>query len=184
MNIADITTVYRSKLIINAYKERIKANQKVLDIGCGTGVVADELRNIFNIKIVGCDIDSYLIRNIPFKKMNSYSVLPFKTNSFHLSMFNDVLHHTDYENQVKLIKESLRVSKIVLIFELVPTFTGKIADFLINKIHNPNMDIPYTYRKPDEWTKLFRKMNLKIEVIKADKPFLYPFTHIAVLLQK
>jgi ubiquinone/menaquinone biosynthesis C-methylase UbiE len=182
LKLADITSSYRAKLISDSYRKWIKPNQKVLDIGCGTGVVADELHKILGIKTFGCDIDSYLIRNIPFKKMNSFSKLPYKSKTFKYSTFNDVLHHTDYNNQVKLIKEAGRVSDKILIFELVPTTTGKIADLLINKIHNPNMKIPYTYRQPTEWLKLFKDMRFQVEKKRVRKPLLYPFTHIAFLL--
>lgn len=184
LKLADITSTYRAKLIAKTYGKWVLPKTNVLDIGCGTGVVADELRKSLNIMVTGCDIDSYLIRNVPFKKMKSFSKIPFGGGGFNYSMFNDVLHHTEYENQEKLIKEALRVSKKVLLFELIPTITGKLADLLINKIHNPNMNIPYTYRDPKDWRKLFKKMGLKCKTQKVKKPMWYPFTHIGYFVHK
>jgi ubiquinone/menaquinone biosynthesis C-methylase UbiE len=154
----------------------------VLDIGCGTGVVADELRSLLKIEIEGCDIDKYLIRTIPFKKMKSFNILPYTNNIFNYSMFNDVLHHTSYKNQKALIMESLRVSKYTLVFELIPNRLGINLDFILNKIHNPKMNIPHTYRTPEEWQLLFKKMNLNYAIQNVKPPWWYPFKHIAFKL--
>lgn len=61
-------------------------------------------------------------------------------------MFNDVLHHTSFTNQESLLIDALSKGGTVLIFEVQPTLAGKFADFLINKIHSPEMDIPFTFR--------------------------------------
>ncbi len=134
-----------------------------LDVGCGTGVVADELAHKLKIKVVGCDIDQYLVRKIPFRKMVSGSKLPFRIDEFDSSMLNDVLHHTPYSVQEKLLSEGLRVAKQVFIFELKPTVLGKILDYVINKFHNPRMAIPFTYRSESGWEELFRRKNIKFE---------------------
>jgi hypothetical protein len=94
-------------------------------------------------------------------------------------MFNDVLHHTEYENQDKLIKDALRVSEKVLIFELIPGVFSKYEDYSINKIHNFSMDVPFTYRKPNEWEVLFTSLTLKFERRKVVSPFWYPAKHVA-----
>lgn len=184
LKLANTTSVYRSNLIVKAYDGWIKQPQEVLDIGCGTGVVASEISERFKIKAVGCDIEKYLIRKMPFKLMKTNNELPFPDNSFDVAMLNDVLHHTKYENQEALIKESLRVAKAVLLFELKPTLAGKVADKLINIIHNPRMNIPYTYRDVKSWRKLFGKMNLIHRKRQVSRPFFYPFSHVAFKVVK
>ncbi len=181
---ADFTTPVRARLIANCYRHWAKPKDRVLDIGCGTGVVSDELAHKLKIRVVGCDIDQYLVRRIPFRKMVSISQLPFKSEEFDSAMLNDVLHHTRYENQLKLIKESLRVAKCLYIFELRPTFVGKILDLFINKIHNPKMAIPYTYRLEKEWEKFFKENGFKYKKRMIISPYFYPFSHIAYRLTK
>jgi len=182
MKIAEITTPIRAKLIANAYKQWIMKNNKVLDIGCGNGVVSILLKDLLSINITGCDRDQYLIREINYKKMIDDSILPFKNKNFDVVMFNDVLHHTTYNNQIKLILEALRVANKVTIFELKPTLVGKLLDFLINKIHNPRMDIPFTYRESDNWELIFTKNNIHYKKKLVKSPWFYPFSHVAYLL--
>lgn len=185
MRLADITSVYRSSLILDAYSGWLKNDQRVLDIGCGTGVVAYEIGRNFNFdKIVGCDIDEYLRRDIKFKKMPSPSELPFKAARFDIAMLNDVLHHTEYKNQRSLLSQAKRVAGSILIFELIPTNIGKACDFLVNKIHNLKMEIPFTYRTIRDWEELYKSVGLIQERRSIKTPVWYPFEHVAWRLSR
>src|SRR6187431_2474793 len=96
MALADITSTYRGDLIFKAYKKYLKKRQRVLDVGCGNGVIGHHLQKKTEIKILGCDIENYLVRDIPFILMKSTTKLPFKKQSFDVVMLNDMLHHTTY----------------------------------------------------------------------------------------
>lgn len=182
--ITEITTKYRYKLIIQAYKNWIKRGENILDVGCGDGIISERLITEFSVNLVGCDILDYLIRNIPFVKMNSKNKLPFKDNSFDVVMVNDVLHHMKKKDQIKIIKEALRLSPKVLIFEDKPTFFGKLADVLANVLHNVKMDVPLTFREKSEWENIFKGLDTSYETIELPRPLLYPFSHIAFSLKK
>ena len=183
MTLARLTSTYRSKLIANSYKNWLRPKYDALDIGCGTGIVTVSLNNTFKFKkIVGTDIDNYLSAGIKFVKMPTENILPFKKNDFNVAMLNDVLHHTTYDNQLRIIQEALRVANQVLIFELKPTLVGKIGDYILNKIHHPAMNIPFTYRTAKEWQKLFRENGINYTTKKVKSPFWYPFTHVAFKL--
>lgn len=185
MALANITSKIRADLIAKTFDKELKSSMKVLDIGCGTGVVVKRLDEIFKFKkIEGCDIENYLLEKIDFKIQKQISKLPYSKRVFDVAMFNDVLHHTDYKNQENIIRESMRVSKNVLIFELIPNKINMIGDKLLNRIHNPNMEIPFTYRSPSEWIKLIKEIGFKIKKIKVKRPLLYPFLHVGFVITR
>ncbi len=177
--LADFTSKYRGQLIIDTYKKWIKSGVRVLDVGCGNGVVSAQLRDHFYIKITGCDVMNYLIKSLSFVKMDTQDKLPFANKSFDTVMFNDVLHHMPYQTQIKLVREAQRVAKRVLIFEVIPTPLGVLSDWLINKIHHPQMNIPFTFRSRQDWEKLFKKLGVDYQSEKIKTPVWYPFSHIA-----
>ena len=183
MNITKITSSYRCKLIIQAYKKYLKKDCRVLDVGSGNGIITKLLMDRFSIKVIGSDVKNYLIYDIPFIEINGKE-LPFSNNEFDVVMLNDVLHHIPYHDQEKLISESARVAKRVLIFEAKPTILGKITDIILNKYHYGDLNVPLSFRNIENWQKLFKKLYLKSKVTELKKPFWYPFSHISSELQK
>lgn len=184
MKLANISSTYRSKLIAKTFTGWIKNNTRVLDVGCGTGIVSRELKNNFNLNLIGCDIEKYILSNIPFKKINNINKLPFRSNTFDCCLFIDMLHHTSYETQERLLKEGCRVANVLLIFELKETTISRFLDYLLNKIHNPHMAIPHTYRSKRQWQLLGKKLGLKVEMRSIHRPLLYPFNHMAIKFSK
>lgn len=184
MELANLTSKYRGKLIIKAFKNFLEPGDKVLDVGCGNGVVSRQLQEHFKLDLTGCDVMDYLKEDIVFVKMESADKLPFPNNSFDSVIFNDVLHHTPFSTQEKLIKEALRVADKVLIFELKPTFMGKVLDWFLNKIHNRKMKIPFTYRNRVGWEQIFKKNGVKVASKEVKSASLYPFSHIAFCLER
>jgi ubiquinone/menaquinone biosynthesis C-methylase UbiE len=177
----EITLIYRSKLIISAYEGYLLPSDKVLDIGCGNGVVTDELRRRFGCAVTGTDILDYRKRDFPFKKMEDPLKLPFSDGEFDVSMLNDALHHCD--DQRKILNEALRVSRSVLLFEMEPTLSAKIVEVLINQIHNPAMNIPFNIRTFGEWQRLFNDMGIRFESRRVKRPsILYPFVNFVFRL--
>lgn len=183
MNIAKITGSYRTKLMINVYEKWIKHEDNILDVGCGTGIVAKILGDYFSVKITGTDIKNYLIYKIPFIKIVKNKI-PVKSKSFDIALLNDVLHHIDKNYQVDMLIESARVAKKLIIFEFEPTIIGKLADITLNKLHYGDLHPPLSLKTSDGWQNLFKRLGFNSEVVKLKKPFWYPFSHIAFMLTK
>lgn len=181
-NLSLLTTNYRASLIIKTLSGWIKPQETILDIGCGNGLVSCRLVKAFSIKLYGCDVLKYLKVDIPFKHMTSTSKLPFKNKSFDAVLFNDVLHHMNRDNQAKILKEALGFSNKIIIIEDKPTITAKFFDIFLNKLHNPRMNIPLSYRTTDEWYHLFKQLGLKYRTRELHRSFWYPFSHIAFYL--
>ena len=179
------TQEFRGSLIVETYKNWLTKKDRVLDVGCGTGIVSKQLADYFKIKIVGCDIKNYLKRDIKFVKMAYKDKLPLPKNSFDTAMLNDVLHHADWDDQEILLREALRVSKKVLLFEVQPTLVGKLCDYILGKIYYKNMLIPFTFRTSSQWETLFKRLPIRRwKTKKVKRPFFYPFSHIAFCLEK
>ena len=174
----EFTLEYRAKIVIKAISPHLSKDKKVLDIGCGNGVVSHEIEKFFNCDLTGTDIFSYLRRDIKFKKMHKEDELDFNDKEFDTGLLIDTLHHIPFDGQIKIIKEALRVCREVLIFELRPTLIVKIIDFLINKIHYRKMPILLTHRKKESWIRLLKDNDINLKFYKVKKPsFWYPATN-------
>src|SRR3990170_430131 len=131
------------QFLMKIYKSWLRKGSRVLVVGCGDGIVTDELARYFSLTVVGCDIDKYLDRDIAYVHMKNKNKLPFKPNSFDTALFTDVLHHTSKDIQEDLVVEAIRVAREkVIIFELKPTIGNHLLDCVVNKIYHPTMETP------------------------------------------
>lgn len=130
----------------------------------------------------GTDRMSYSKTALPFTPMTADTTLPYADASFDYAMFNDVLHHMPYDQQIEIVKDALRVSKKVLIFELHPTLLARIIDWGANKIHHLLMPIPFSFRTSEGWQKLFKENGLSCRITAVERPALYPITNFVILL--
>lgn len=180
------------KNYINLYNNYLKIDSLVLDIGCGNGMQAKVLKKTYpKLTIHGLDIKNCLWkenRDIPFKVYNG-EIIPFRDNSFDVSLLSFVLHHA--ENPNKVLLESIRVSKnFVLIFEeiylnLWQKWLLILYDIVINfLIFGEKISVP-KFRKKEEWLKTFTAIGItkpvKIILIKSILP---PFNRIFFVLTK
>ena len=106
----------------------LSTDLKILDLGCGSGIISKEFERSFSSEFLGIDIIDNRIEVIPFKKYKGDNLSFLKDNSFDLVLINFVLHHC--QNPEELLKEAKRVSsgKIVL-YENLPE--GIISSFSV-----------------------------------------------------
>lgn len=184
MNLLQRTSAYRFLLMVKAYDRWLKKNEKVLDIGCGKGTITKFLIDRYSLHLQACDINNYLIdKKISFKKMVGGKLPKFK-QKFDAALLNDVLHHISKDKQASIIKDSLKVASKILIFEMKPTLLAKIFDFLLNKFHYGDLETPLSFRTVSDWKRLFKKFNIKSKLVIINRPFWYPFSHIAFMIEK
>ena len=145
--------------------ELIPLNARVLDVGCGDGLLAHLIANERpDIKINGVDV---LIREKTYFTIDKFDgrTLPYADNAFEVVMFTDVLHHTD--DPMILLKEAKRVSSnsIVLKDHTQDGFldgpTLRFMDYIGNAKHG--VSLPYNYWTEKQWHDAITELDLKID---------------------
>jgi SAM-dependent methyltransferase len=129
---AEDSREYRHKLYD---KVGLKNAGKILDVGCGTGVITLDIAENTNGSVIGVDIDEEKMKeavrlaedqsNMTIQNANAEN-LPFEDETFDLVVFNIVLMHIT--NQQKAINEMARVTKKggVVLATLEPDHAGVI----------------------------------------------------------
>jgi len=138
----DVFTEYGYQSIINEFSKltfrKLKAQSKVIDLGCGSGAFISRLVHKVDGMLYGVDISSNAIRVASQKNDGvCYHVgdilnLSIPDNTFDVVIFSAVLHH--FQNFSGCLNESLRILKP----------GGMLFSFDPN-IHNPMM---WLYRHP------------------------------------
>ena len=84
------------------YKQFIKPNSNILDVGAGELYISKLMHDYLQSKVVGADIMDYgtdFVEHCIIKD----NKLPFSDKSFDVVTFNDILHHVDIGGQKKLL---------------------------------------------------------------------------------
>lgn len=127
----------------------VKAEDKILDLGCGNGRLVDLFKEI-DVLYTGADTSKELLKIAQSKYPKRGFVLtdplklPFDSNSFDLVFNLAVLHHLpSIETRLKYLKEIRRVLKkegklILSVWNLEPKYS-KIK-LLAERIKNPRFD--------------------------------------------
>lgn len=117
-----------SKAIANILKHKVKKDNHILDVGCGSGHYYRSLKKRINKSFYYTGVDPYEIflkkakiawkkdKNVNFKLGNIYD-LPFKKNSFDISICCNVFIHL--HDVIKPLREIIRVTKKTVILRTV-----------------------------------------------------------------
>ena len=163
----------------------IEKKSKILDLGCGSGIVSKAFQDFFQSQVIGGDIIDKRVFKIPFKKIDGKS-LPFLKNNFDTVLIAYVLHHT--RDPEALLEEVKRVVKDkILIFEDLPE--GPISN-LVCKLHGVTFDKfignrnKTIFKTEKEWQDVFEKLNLKLIFKKRINSKFSPITKELFVLEK
>lgn len=91
-----------------------KKNLKILDIGCGTGIIMKNFQKYG--KVSGVDIEPKALNFCCKRGLSNLSQadimgLPFKNSSFDVVGMFDVLYHKEIKDDIRALKEIFRVMK-------------------------------------------------------------------------
>jgi ubiquinone/menaquinone biosynthesis C-methylase UbiE len=117
-------------ILINYIKDYDR-NIKLLDVGCGPGVLIVRLKKIGFKNLHGCD--GFLCPEIPnFKKANIDNPLPYKDSTFDMVLLSEVIEHVENPNYV--INDIHRILKkggvLIINTPNIHTLVGKL-NFLL-----------------------------------------------------
>ena len=147
----------------------ISSGQRILDIGCGTGTLAVQLKKErADVEVVGLDPDPKALRRARAKTTRAgvsvqfdqgfADALPYESSSFHRVLSSLMFHHLEDETREKTLREVLRVLKPGGSFHLFD-FTGGLTTARENAYYTWLSDAGsirhFTTRPPDrasEWT--------------------------------
>lgn len=141
----------------------IEKGGKLLDLGCGSGIVAKAFQDFFEAEISGIDIIDIRVEKIPFQIYDGKNI-PFPENYFNIVLINYVLHHA--KDPVALLKEAKRATRDkIVIYEDLPE---GLLSRIICKIHGISFDKIFrnqnsaSFKSEKEWGKIFKELGLNI----------------------
>jgi SAM-dependent methyltransferase len=182
----------RAEKIADQLAPYIPRKSSILDMGCGSGEVAEILTRKQGVVVTLTDVVDYNKTELPFIQFDG-KTLPFADNTFDVVNLATVLHHA--VDPITAFKEAVRVCKeggIITVIESV-YFNGmhkafnRVADWLYNNVFNdPRISVPWNFMTPGAWNLFFREMGTEVFVTKQlglDQP-LVPEWHTLFVLRK
>jgi SAM-dependent methyltransferase len=96
----------------------IAQGDRVLDVGCGAGYLANNLQEMYGAELTGLDVQDFRIGDIAFRRFDGTSI-PFPDRAFDHVILSFVLHHS--RDPMTLIQECRRVARhSIIVFEDLP----------------------------------------------------------------
>jgi SAM-dependent methyltransferase len=142
--------------------EEFLVDEKILDLGCGSGIFGKKIEEKLKKEVIGIDIVDKRVCKIPFKIYDGKKI-PFSEDYFDVVVVAFVLHHT--EDPISILKEAKRVGKRIIIFEDLPEgIFGKVYCFL----HWISWNLffgkspKFNFHTSREWEEIFKNLGLKL----------------------
>lgn len=176
----------RIQMILAAHAPHItRKNATALEIGCGNGQIAMALKQRFSLQMACADITNFLEYDLPFNLITDQGLSFAKAKQYDFAFLNDVLHHIPSEMQLSVVKDAVRVSKTLLIFETRPTIRAKVLDVVMNyAVYGGDEVVTLTHRNPDDWHALITGAGLSCAVQTIPQPlFYYPLHHLSMVVR-
>lgn len=177
----------RGRRIARLLRTYLEPGESLLDLGCGTLVVADSIARIAQVRVVGLDRLRFCKRRRPLVLYGGGAV-PFRDRSFDTVLLAFVLHHCEDGGQVALGEARRVARRQVLVLEdayehILERWLTRWVDRLLNRIENPDIPLPLQFRPVREWQRLFADLGLRVDVARTVRttPMLETRQHLFVL---
>jgi ubiquinone/menaquinone biosynthesis C-methylase UbiE len=172
----------------------LEPGQTMLDLGAGTGFISRWLRDHAGVRPTLTDVVSYRNRerSLEFIPLEDPFRVPVADSSFDVVILLFVFHHVGRpEDQERLLEEAVRIarSRIVVLEDTPETRLDRAFntawDWLLNQRHR--VPTPFTFRRADQWTQLFKERNLSVvhvDTYRPKWPTLMTYPHSAFVLDR
>jgi SAM-dependent methyltransferase len=165
----------RVEVLANWFAKLLPSGVRVLDVGCGDGLVSALLQQQRpDIAVQGIDVLPRAQTHIPVEIFDGTSI-PFAKASFDVVLFSDVLHHT--LDATILLREARRTAKQhVLIKDHYREGLGANAKLrFMDWVGNSRFGValPYNYWTRQQWHTTWQQIRLQPEQL-VTKLGLYP----------
>ena len=173
-------------------EEYINKNDKVLDVGAGTGAYAKELQDkgydVTAVELVKHNLKYIEEKGIKCYQGNAIDLSRFDDNSFDIVLlFGPMYHLLTMEEKIKALEEAKRVTKKYIFIsycmnEFAIIYHGFIEGYIKNDINNiddnykilKDNDNLYSYVRLEDINYLKDKCNLeRVKIINQDGPTEY-----------
>lgn len=153
----------RTRVLAGVLSEMMPERSRVLDVGCGDGLIDKIIMAQRDTYIEGIDTLIRPSTHIPVRAFDGFTI-PYPDRSVDVVMFVDVLHHAEDPNL--LLAEAARVGRRVLIKDhfkegFLSTQTLRVMDWVGNAHHG--VVLPYNYWSRSEWDAAFRQAGLRVD---------------------
>ena len=166
----------RVLVLAQRLSEVIPPNAKVLDVGCGDGLLAKlVMEKRADVTIEGIDVLVRPHTHIPVTPFDGEHI-PAGDRGYDVVMFVDVLHHTT--DPEILLREAARVARQSVVIKdhtkngLLAGPTLRFMDWVGNARHG--VALPYNYWTKGQWERAFAELGLSAEAW-VDRIGLYPW---------
>jgi ubiquinone/menaquinone biosynthesis C-methylase UbiE len=106
--------------------DHIPESSRVLDIGCGTGVLCFDLKSKKNCRVVGIDLSRKMLDfaesinpydEVEFLHRDATDLKGLTMDAFDYVVILNVIHELNLDNQKRVVTEACRVGKVVFLFD-------------------------------------------------------------------
>ncbi|MDW7973209.1 MAG: class I SAM-dependent methyltransferase [Thermodesulfovibrio sp.] len=174
------TPTYLLKMaFVRSFLDRLPKNSKILDAGCGEGVLVEEYRaKGYNIEGIDLNYQSEIVRRGNLLDMWFYS-----DDSFDVVLLLDVFEHLSFADQPKALAEIKRVLKhegiLVASIPNLAHLNSRIKFFLNGKLDRTDCELNHIGERPfSENLKLIQESGFDVAKVKGITLTLPPLINI------